>query len=61
MPASGQTIIKKVKIMSQAINVLGMAIIASKYAAVLLIAGLTVSTGVVAGELMILTGLESNE
>ena len=47
--------------MGKIINVLGMAIIASKYAAVLLIAGVTVSTGALAGEFMMLTGLESNE
>ncbi|MDN3682823.1 hypothetical protein QWZ04_21185 [Vibrio tapetis subsp. quintayensis] len=47
--------------MDKAINALGMAIIASKYAGVLLFAGLTLSTGTIAAEALLFTGSEGNE
>lgn len=46
--------------MDKIINTLDLYIIASKYAIVLLMAGITFSTGVVAAELLY-TGMESSE
>jgi hypothetical protein len=46
--------------MDKIINTLGLCIIASKYAIVLLMAGITFSTGVVAAELLY-TGMENSE
>jgi hypothetical protein len=46
--------------MDKIINTLGLCIIASKYAIVLLMAGITLSTGVVAAELLC-TGVENSE
>ncbi|WED20845.1 hypothetical protein L3Q72_09330 [Vibrio sp. JC009] len=47
--------------MERAINALGLSIIACKYAAVILLAGLSLSTGAIAAEVMLLTGAEGNE
>jgi|GEM_PF-3095199 len=47
--------------MEKAINTLGMAIIASKYVGVLLFAGMTISTGTIAAEALVLTGTEGND
>lgn len=46
--------------MERAINTLGMAIIAGKYTLMLLLAGLTISSGNVADGLL-LAGIESND
>ena len=46
--------------MEQAINALGIAIIAGKYAVFILLAGFTITTGAIA-EPMLLAGIESNE
>ena len=46
--------------MEKIINTLGLCILASKYVAVLLVAGITVSTGAFAAELLY-TGLENTE
>lgn len=46
--------------MEKIINTLGLCILASKYAAVLLVAGITLSTGVLAAELLC-TGVENSE
>ncbi|MBY6195672.1 hypothetical protein [Vibrio hangzhouensis] len=46
--------------MEKIINAIGLGIIASKYAIVLLMAGITVSTGAIAMELMC-TGLENSD
>ncbi|EDL54617.1 MULTISPECIES: hypothetical protein [Vibrio] len=47
--------------MEKIINTIGLCIIASKYAIVLLVAGITFSTGALATELLLCTGLESSE
>ncbi|MDN3697376.1 MULTISPECIES: hypothetical protein [Vibrio] len=47
--------------MEKAINALGIAIIASKYAGVILFAGLTLSTGALAADALYLTGAENND
>lgn len=46
--------------MNQIVNTLGYGILLSKYAVVVLIAGITASTGAMAGDLM-LVGLETTE
>ncbi len=47
--------------MEKIINTIGLCIIASKYAIVLLMAGITFSTGVLATELILCSGLENSE
>ncbi|MDB1123518.1 hypothetical protein [Vibrio algarum] len=47
--------------MNNMINTLGLAIIASKYAVVLLLAGLSISTGTIASEGLMLMNVGSNE
>ncbi|MGF1747859.1 MULTISPECIES: hypothetical protein [Vibrio] len=46
--------------MEKIINTLGLCILASKYVAVLLVAGITVSTGALAADLLCI-GLENSE
>ncbi|MCJ2376116.1 hypothetical protein LNL84_04640 [Vibrio sp. ZSDZ34] len=46
--------------MEKVINTLGLLIIACKYAAVLLVAGIAISTGAVAAD-MLLIGMEGTE
>jgi hypothetical protein len=46
--------------MEKVINALGLLIIACKYAAVLLVAGITISTGAIAAD-MLLIGMEASE
>jgi len=47
--------------MNKLINTLGIAIVASKYAAVILIAGLTITTGAVSAESMMLANFEGGD
>ena len=47
--------------MSNVINTIGMAIIAGKYALFVLLAGLTVTTGVNAADPVLIMGLEGND
>jgi hypothetical protein len=47
--------------MDKLINTIGLAIVAAKYTSVLLLAGLTLSTGVMAAEAFVLLGTESTE
>ncbi len=47
--------------MNKIINTLGLAIIVSKYAVVILLAGLSITTGAMASDMMTLACLGSNE
>ncbi|MGR5095912.1 hypothetical protein ACPV5O_18810 [Vibrio maritimus] len=47
--------------MERIINTLGLCIIASKYAIVLLMAGITFSSGAFAAELLLCTGMENSD
>ncbi|WP_375750491.1 hypothetical protein [Vibrio sp. HN007] len=47
--------------MDKIINAIAVSLFACKYAVVVILAGLSISTGAIAADLMMMTGLESSE